>query len=174
MLFLFEIELTFTQRVAFPKIQDDFQYCHIWAWNLVIEKVPEDACILCTILCLPRWAKLGFSVLCGQRFLRFKQIFIINIFGNWIIWPLTKVPEYALNMPTYMACSYPRVEYHVIFALQAVVLEMQAYFQIRLIWTWTWPLAKFQEIRSILSVSPGSRSQLIFVLWASLSEIQAF
>ncbi len=38
-----EIQLIFALWAAVSEIRSDFQSCHIWAWNLECEKVPEVA-----------------------------------------------------------------------------------------------------------------------------------
>ncbi len=52
------------------------QNCHIWAWNLAIDKVPEVAHVLSSY---SRGSKLNLFSLYGQRFLKYGTIF--KIFG---------------------------------------------------------------------------------------------
>ena len=66
-----------------------------------------------------------------QQFLRYEPIFKIAIFGHET-WPLVKVPEVAHTL--YMLFLPQGVEIELIFALQAVVSEIQANFQNCHIW----------------------------------------
>ena len=56
-----KIELIFALWAVVSERRADFKNCHIWAWNLVLAKVPEVAHIIAHIMsCYLRGSKLSF------------------------------------------------------------------------------------------------------------------